>query len=363
MAPQGYEWKQIFGDEFNDNMVDLQKWGKCYYWYSQYYDGCANGNELQYYTGSQVSESGGSLRLTAEKRNVQGWNGTAEQTYNYTSGMLSTVRYNYESYTHVPFATTYGYFEARIKMPKGQGLWPAFWLLEEDQTSPPEIDIMEFLGHDPSTVYMNYHYIDNGNKQDQSTYTTTDFTQDWHTYAVNWEKGKITWYIDGIARKTFVGNQVTDKPMYILINLAVGGDWPGSPDGTTPFPSTMEVDYVRVYKLQATPITTTPLVGDTNTAKATTSSTNNTSGGQAQAPTTDTPSSDDSKTEPLQEQARLTDSSQNGSVTSQQQIPTPQVSKQLNRKYSYTVIAGGVGLLAFIGATVYVYRHRRLIKP
>lgn len=367
-APAGKQWNLVFGDEFNDTTVDPTKWGKCYYWYSQYYDGCPNGNERQYYRSSAVTEAGGSLRLTATKQDVQGWNGTAEQTYNYTSGMVATVRYNYETYTHIPFATTYGFFEARMKLPAGQGLWPAFWLLEEDQTAPPEIDIMEFLGHDTDTIHMNYHYLENGHQQNQTSFSGTDFTNGWHTYGVNWEPGKITWYIDGVARKTFTGNQVTDKPMYIIMNLAVGGSWPGDPDGTTPFPATMEVDYVRVYQLANAP-TTSPA---TNTGSGASPS-----NGVSTTPTATSPSAQQTTPNTTTNTAQPTTNNDNTNTSANKESAPSESNDSDNRKsapiiqeasanqrYKIAIIALFLGILAAIGAAIfYALHHRAIRKP
>lgn len=299
------------------------------------------------------------MRLTANKQDVQGWNGTGEQTYNYTSGMVATVRYNYETYTHTPFATTYGFFEARMKLPAGQGLWPAFWLLEEDQTAPPEIDIMEFLGHDKTTMHMNYHYLESGHQQAQTSYTGPDFTSGWHTYGVNWEPGKITWYVDGIARKTFTGNQVTDKPMYMIMNLAVGGSWPGDPDMTTPFPAVMEVDYVRVYKL-GTAAATPPSSGGT-TATAPSTSTTNAQTATGTTPTTNTATTSSTPEitpeSVVPEQAPGSEKSSDTTSTKQ-----PNVMKASNSKQTIAVLAGFIGIVTLIGASVFYALHHRTIR-
>lgn len=363
-APAGQQWNLIFNDEFNDNVVDPLKWGKCYYWYSQYYDGCPNSNERQYYRGSQVTESGGSLRLTAAKQDVQGWNGTAEQTYNYTSGMVATVKYNYETYTHVPFATTYGFFEARMKLPAGQGLWPAFWLLEEDQTGPPEIDIMEFLGHDTTTIHMNYHYPENGHQQAQTSFMGPDFSSGWHTYAVNWEPGKITWYIDGVARKTFTGNQVTDKPMYIIMNLAVGGSWPGDPDTSTPFPATMEVDYVRVYKL-GTASVSTPAPGNGTTESVSTGNQPATPATGAittpPATTINAPTEAINKTNEDPGIPNATSNTESARDSSKQPSPTLQQTNG-KKKYTIAIVALMLGSISLVGAAIFYMLHHRSVR-
>jgi beta-glucanase (GH16 family) len=156
----------------------------------------------------------------------------------YTSGLLTT---------EYSFSQLYGYFEIRAKLPVGQGLWPAFWLLPTDKVWPPEIDIMEILGDKPNQVLMTYHFGETDNPQKEDTvYTAEDFTKGWHTYSVKWEPGKIDWFIDGVLRKTSVGSNIPSEPMQVILNLAVGGNLPGSPDDNTVFPSEMLVDYVRV---------------------------------------------------------------------------------------------------------------------
>lgn len=159
--------------------------------------------------------------------------------YQYTSGMLTTYR---------SFRQHGGYFEMRAKLPKGQGIWPAFWMLPADGSWPPELDAMEMLGTDPTTYYMTVHSNATGtHTQVQGWHKGVDLSADFHRYGVLWEASKITWYFDGQA--VFSATPPTDlnQPLYLLINLAVGGDWPGMVDATTPFPAVMQVDYVRAY--------------------------------------------------------------------------------------------------------------------
>jgi beta-glucanase (GH16 family) len=133
-------------------------------------------------------------------------------------------------------------------MPKGKSLWPAFWLLPVDQEWPPEIDVFEVLGHKTHTVYMTNHW---GTKpkymSSQQGYSGPDFAKKFHRFAIEWNPGEIIWTIDGVER--FRSKQgVPAEPMYLLANLAVGGEWPGNPDASTPFPSYLEIDYIRVYQ-------------------------------------------------------------------------------------------------------------------
>ena len=160
--------------------------------------------------------------------------------YKYVSGHLNTFP---------SFAQTYGYFEISAKLPKGKGLWPAFWLLPTDRTWPPEIDVMEVLGDDTQTLHMHMHSNAGGKRVSKGhAHKTPDMSAAFHTYGVDWQKDYITWYFDG--REVFKTETPPDlhKPMYMLVNLAVGGHWPGAPTFATPFPARYQIDYVRAYK-------------------------------------------------------------------------------------------------------------------
>lgn len=160
--------------------------------------------------------------------------------YRYVSGLLTT---------HESFRQTYGYFEMRAKLPTGQGLWPAFWLLPPDGKWPPEIDVVEMLGRDPRTIYASVHFEAEGrHRQEQKATAVPDTSADWHTYGVQWGPDEITWYFDrAVIFKTRTPPDL-HGPMYMLVNLAVGGKWPGDPDASTRFPASMMVDYVRAYR-------------------------------------------------------------------------------------------------------------------
>jgi beta-glucanase (GH16 family) len=156
------------------------------------------------------------------------------------------------------FTQTYGRFEARIKIPYGQGMWPAFWMLGNDIDTKGwptcgEIDIMENIGREPSTVHGSMHGpgYDGGSSYSLSS---GNFSDDYHIFAVEWESNVVRFYVDGTLYETRTpadlpagATWVFDHPFFILLNVAVGGNWPGSPDQTTVFPQTMLVDYVRVY--------------------------------------------------------------------------------------------------------------------
>jgi beta-glucanase (GH16 family) len=143
----------------------------------------------------------------------------------------------------------YGYFEISAKMPRGAGLWPAFWLLPENGTWPPEIDVVEQIGI-PTTIHQTIHYVSGGERAAKGTpITVADTTAGFHTYAVDWEPATITIYFDGHPTSSWPTPPDMKQPMYILINLAVGGasSWPGPPDSSTAFPANMFIDYVRAF--------------------------------------------------------------------------------------------------------------------
>ena len=159
---------------------------------------------------------------------------------------------------------TYGRVEARMKLPYGRGLWPAFWMLGSDfgQVDWPEsgeIDVMENIGREPSIIHGTIHgpgYVgDNGISSSYTLPGGQRFADDFHVFAIEWEANVIRFYVDGNVYATRTPselpsgtNWVFNKPFFIILNVAVGGDWPGNPDSTTIFPQTMLVDYVRVYQ-------------------------------------------------------------------------------------------------------------------
>jgi beta-glucanase (GH16 family) len=162
----------------------------------------------------------------------------------YVSGIITTAH---------SFSQLYGYFEVRARLPAGRGLWPAIWLLPSDHSWPPELDIMEMLGSDPSVIFVGTHSIVGNHVAATTTRVDVgDTTDDFHLYAVNWTAQTITWYFDG--RPIFREPTPADlhRPMYLLINLAVGGvgSWPGPPEADTPFPARLRISYVRIFSHQ-----------------------------------------------------------------------------------------------------------------
>jgi|CXWL01.1.fsa_nt_gi beta-glucanase (GH16 family) len=179
----------------------------------------------------------GVLRISADRVPRQ----TARRMwgYRYSSGMINTRE---------SFAQTYGYFEMRARLPEGRGLWPAFWLLPASGGWPPEIDVLEQLGRDPTTIYVALKTGAGPNTDVQPIEVKTATTA-FHTYGVLWLRENVTWYIDNVPVRTLPTPDDMHVPMYMIVNLAVGGPWARAPNAETPFPATLEVDYVRAYAL------------------------------------------------------------------------------------------------------------------
>ena len=209
-----------------------------------------NNHERQWYTDGTANaalDGQGHLVITAKKENSGNncWYGACE----YTSARLNTSG---------KFTASAGHIEARMKLPRGQGMWPAFWMLGSDigNVGWPqcgEIDIMENVGFEPNTVHGTIHgpgYSGSGGIG--AAYNGPNFSDDFHTYAIDWSQDKIVWSVDGNAYQTRTpadvgGNQwVFNHDFFVILNLAVGGYWPGDPDGSTQFPQQLVVDYVHV---------------------------------------------------------------------------------------------------------------------
>jgi beta-glucanase (GH16 family) len=248
---QDGDWRLIFSDEFNGDTIDLSRWALCYWWDDE---GCTNegNNELQWYLPEDVLLDGGHLRLRARQNTIHASNG---RTYPYSSGMVTTGPAIYDEDASPGFAFLYGYVEARVHIPRGTGLWPAFWLLPADIFSgnKPEIDVFEFLGDTPDTVRMHFHFLDETGEAQHpgQNWVGPDFSEDWHTFAVDWQPDVVIWYVDGIERwRVSDASRLPTADMYLLLNLAVGGDWPGPPDESASFPSYFDIDYVRIWERQ-----------------------------------------------------------------------------------------------------------------
>ncbi|HTA58746.1 MAG TPA: glycoside hydrolase family 16 protein [Candidatus Baltobacteraceae bacterium] len=253
LSPQAAEsrWTLVWSDEFNGpdgSRPDAAKWK-----FEVGGNGWGN-QELQYYTTRPENSfiRGGNLVIQTLQENFAGTDRVAR---NYTSARMTTQGL---------FEQAYGRFEARVKVPRGQGIWPAFWLLGNDfgKVGWPacgEIDIMENIGKEPSTIHGSMHGPGySGDFDFTSVYKLpggVNFFDDFHVFAIEWEPGTVRFYVDQELYSTFTPSRlpagrkwVFDHPFFIVLNVAVGGLWPGLPDSTTVFPQAMLVDYVRVYK-------------------------------------------------------------------------------------------------------------------
>lgn len=239
----------VWSEEFDGAALDPDVW------LTQTGDGTAEGipgwgnNELQYYQADNAQLIDGKLVIEARREAVNG--------FEYTSARITTQD---------RMAFRYGRIEASIRLPGGQGLWPAFWLLSQDSpygswAATGEIDVMEAtnLGvGGKNTIFGTIHF---GGEFPDNEFTGVqqevpgDAQAEFHQYALEWDPAEMRWYIDGVMYRMENSWFSTaapypapfDQAFHILLNVAVGGNLPGSPDGTTVFPVTMEVDYVRVY--------------------------------------------------------------------------------------------------------------------
>lgn len=244
------EWQLVWSDEFDAEELDQEKWS---YQHGtgeeQGLTGWGN-NELQYYTDDEenVFLEDGRLHIVAHQENYEGME--------YTSGRILTREKG---------DWKFGKIEVRAKLPQGQGIWPAIWMLPTENVyggwpKSGEIDIMEMVGHEPETIHGTVHY---GPDWPDNEYTGTPFSLDdgtfadeFHTFAIEWEEDQIKWFVDGnefysVTPDTLEPRQYPfNEEFHLILNLAVGGNWPGNPDKTTEFPQSMVVDYVRVYQME-----------------------------------------------------------------------------------------------------------------
>jgi beta-glucanase (GH16 family) len=233
--PQLPGWKLVWNDEFDGTSIDLNKWE-----YEVNGNGGGN-NELQYYTANPLNSyiENGSLVIRAVKENYLG--------KQYSSARMRTLHKGDWKYGHV---------EVRATLPYGQGLWPAIWMLPTDPAtgwpSSGEIDIMECLGQDPWTIYGTIHFAQSGQHQQMGgnykLRSDSSFAAGFHVYAIEWDSTSIQWFIDGTRYFSANKGAPFDGRFHLLLNVAVGGNWPGSPNEFTTFPQMMVVDYVRVYQ-------------------------------------------------------------------------------------------------------------------
>lgn len=231
-----------WSDEFNGTELDTDTWTY------EIGNGCNEsvcgwGNEeKEDYTDDEANSKleDGNLIITARE----------EEDGGYTSARIKTED---------KVELTFGRIDIRAKLPKGQGIWPAIWMLGAniDDVGWPasgEIDIMELVGHEPAIVHGTVHYDNGGYESSTSKKRLSEgtYADQFHVYTLVWEENEIRWYVDNQMFKTFkrseISNYPFNKPFYFILNVAVGGRWPGNPDQSTVFPQEMVVDYIRFFQ-------------------------------------------------------------------------------------------------------------------
>lgn len=250
-VPNDLKWELVWSDEFNGTTIDATKWTH------QIGVGSPAGwgnNELEYYTSRPENSfiQDGKLVIRAIKEVYREGN----ITRSYTSARMRTINKG---------DWKYGRIEVLAKMPKGKGIWPAIWMMPTDSVyggwaASGEIDIVEYLGHQTNKVYGTLHYGGAwpNNKSSGGDYTLPEgtFNDSFHLFTLEWEEGVFRWYVDGELYQTqtewYTAGQEFPAPFdqrfHLIVNVAVGGNWPGVPDATTQFPQQMEIDYIRVYQ-------------------------------------------------------------------------------------------------------------------
>jgi beta-glucanase (GH16 family) len=229
-------WQLVWHDEFDGPSIDQAKWN-----FEVNGNGGGN-NELQYYTArtSNAYIDSGKLVIQALQESYLG--------KSYTSARMNSNEKG---------DWTYGRFEIRAKLPYGRGLWPAIWMLPTDWVyggwpASGETDIMEMLGHETTKVYGTIHYGSSPatHQQTGGSYVISEgsFAGTYHVFAIEWDTTGMHWYVDGTKYFETLHGSPFDKRFHMMLNVAVGGNWPGSPDASTIFPQRMFVDYVRVFR-------------------------------------------------------------------------------------------------------------------
>ena len=243
--PPGYA--RVWADEFDS--FDVDRWQRRYYWGGRGGHTLTDNGEQQWYVWPDYSGSCDRAlgidpfavvdgALTIEARPTPPALRRCIEDYGFTSGVITTAG---------SFAVRYGYVETRVRLPSGQGLWPAFWMLPEDPAWPPELDVFEVHGSDPSRVFHNQHWLEDGDHSANGGWSELRAnTTEWTVFGFEWTAEELVWTING--RESMRRPNHVHEPMILIFNLAVGGHWPGPVDETTPFPARMAIDYVRVYR-------------------------------------------------------------------------------------------------------------------
>jgi hypothetical protein len=220
------QWQLAWEDGFDGERIDESRW-------RLWNEISVQAGTIAHYLPGQVAVENGVLRLRTDAPRAS--DGKTP------SGGMSTHG-----------SQRYGRFEIRARLPRGQGMWPAHWVVAADSTEPVfEFDIMELLGHNPHRVYFHNHWLTSQAiiASSGTSYSGPDFSADYHTFRLDWYVGNLVWYVDGVERfRSLEG--VGDRRARLLINTQVGGHWEGPPDETTQYPQFHDVDWVRVYSLE-----------------------------------------------------------------------------------------------------------------
>ena len=272
--PPGYDLTLSFADEFDGDAVDARRWGHVYadpapteqpivkrnlwanvekqVFFDKAYlglgiDPFSVANGILTIKAEPLAASARAAVMSDLAKQRPEFRRTTLQAVAYSSGMISTRR---------KFDQRYGYFEVRARLPQGRGLWPAFWLLPDDSRWPPEIDIMEVLGHEAGVAYHSTH----------STAAPRDTTKRatypaapgaFHRFGALWLPDRIDYFIDGRKTATIPKSPDMTRPMYMIVSFTIGGKWPGDPEPGMKWPAYLQIDYVRAWKFNRIPAATT----------------------------------------------------------------------------------------------------------
>lgn len=242
-------YELVFSDEFRGDSINESKWNTALSWGPDFfvYD------QLQYYVDTlndpdfgynPFSFDGENLTITAIET-PEGLRAAAGEQ-GWLSGVLTTAD---------KFDMTYGYIEASMSFEQGLGMWPAFWLLSPVfEGLNPELYVMEYDGSKPDSLFHNYNYLDGDGalrSPGQQEVERSGLSSGFHNVGIRWTPDELVFYIDRVPSYRIIGDNIPKQEMYMILNLAIGGVWPGAPDGTTPRPASITFDYVRAFKLKS----------------------------------------------------------------------------------------------------------------